>query len=81
MSSSTSAGLHNLAILRKSLISLLPDFQTDDAICITMFGGKFLIILTDIDSNSGQKYWGISKTVNRLSRGLLRRSVLFDVAN
>jgi hypothetical protein len=33
ISSSPSDGLHNLAIFKTSLISLLPDFQTDEAIC------------------------------------------------
>src|SRR5690242_10551820 len=76
MSSSTSDGLHNLAIFKTSLISLLPDFHTEDAICIIVFWGNLLIILTDIASNSSYVYSGISK-----GGGLLSRSVLFDVAN
>ena len=44
MSTSVSAGLHNLAIFKTSLISLLPVFQTDEAICIMVFSGNFLII-------------------------------------
>ena len=36
--------------------------------------------LIDIASNSGYVYSGISKIANRLSRGLLNRCVLFDVA-
>src|ERR671933_2706302 len=79
--SSVSLGLHNLAIFRTSRISLLPAFQTDDAICITVLRGNLLTILVDIPSNSGYVYSGISKTVNLLSNGLLSRSVLFEVAN
>src|SRR5919202_1975951 len=81
MSSSESLGLHNLAIFNTSLMSLLPVFQTDEAICIIALRFSFLIILTDIASNSSYGYAGISKTVNLLSNGLLSRSVLFDVAN
>ncbi len=44
--------LHNLAILRTSLTSLLPVFHTDQAMCITAFWCNFLIILTEIASNS-----------------------------
>ena len=40
------------SIFKTSLISLLPVFHTDEAICITAFGCNFLIILTDIASNS-----------------------------
>jgi hypothetical protein len=63
MSSSPSTGLHNLAIFNTSLISLLPVFHADEAICITALGGSFLIILTDIASNSSHVYSGISKAV------------------
>src|ERR671933_2437025 len=79
--SSVSLGLHNLAIFRTSRISLLPAFQTEEAICITVLRGNLLTILVDIPSNSGYVYSGISKTVNLLSNGLLNRSTLFDVAN
>jgi hypothetical protein len=44
-------------------MSLLPVFHTEEAICITAFGCSFLIILTDIASNSSYVYLGISKTV------------------
>jgi hypothetical protein len=43
MSSSVSARLHNLAIFKTSLISLLPVLQTDEAICIMVFCGNFLL--------------------------------------
>ena len=62
MSSSVSAGLHNFAIFKTSLISLLPVFQTEDAICITAFGCSFLINLSAIPSNSSHEYSGISNT-------------------
>ena len=48
MSSSVSAGLHNLAIFRTSLITLLPAFQTDEAICIVVLRGNLLTILVEI---------------------------------
>ena len=70
-----------MAIFKTSLISLLPVFHIDEAICITVFWGNLLIILKDIASNSSYVYSGISKIVNLLSRGLLSRSMLFDVAN
>ena len=45
MSSSVSVALHNLAIFNTSLMSLLPIFQTEQAICITVFGCSLLTIL------------------------------------
>src|SRR5512133_56986 len=68
ISSSLSDGLHNVAIFKTSLISLLPDFHTDEAICITVFWGNLLTILVDISSNSGYVYSGISKTWECLHR-------------
>jgi hypothetical protein len=47
MSSSVSAGLLSFEIFKTSLISLLPVFHIAEAICITMFWGSFLIIMTD----------------------------------
>ena len=47
MSSSVSDWLHNFAIFRTSLVSLLTVFQTEEAMCITTFWGSFLTILTD----------------------------------
>jgi hypothetical protein len=52
ISSSVSDILHHLAIFNTSLISLLPVFHTEDAICITAFGLSFLINLSAIPSNS-----------------------------
>ena len=46
--SSVSLGLHNLAIFKTSLISLLPAFQTEEAICITVLQGNLLTILVDM---------------------------------
>jgi hypothetical protein len=67
ISSSVSAGLNNLAIFKTSLISLLPVFHTDDAICITMFGGKFLIVLTDIDSNPNRYFQNCESAEQRFA--------------
>jgi hypothetical protein len=44
--SSPSDGLHNLAIFNTSLMSLLPIFHIDEAICITTVGCSFLINLS-----------------------------------
>ena len=76
ISFSPSDRLHNLAIFKTSLISLLPVFHTEEAICIIVFWGSF---------NYPNRYcfelFYVFRTVNLLSSGLLSRSVLLDVAN
>ena len=60
---SVSTGLHDLAIFKISLISLLPAFHIDKVICITPFGCSFLTNLSAIPSNSSYLCYGISKTL------------------
>jgi len=47
---------YKASIFKTSLMSLLPAFQTDEAICIVVLRGNLLTILVDIPSNSGYVY-------------------------